>query len=109
MLKTSKKGNKYIIDSSRSPVIIGLITKGLKIPHHHKLVYEYFIIDKGHMDIKVGKDLVMLDAGDVLMVEPGEKHSIQETSADLRCYIVKYPNDNSDKHLSLLGFSIRIP
>ncbi|MHA1961853.1 MAG: cupin domain-containing protein [Candidatus Thorarchaeota archaeon] len=74
------------------------IPRGMKTgPHSHKILEEVFVaIDSTQMG--VGNELLQLEEGDVVLVEPGEPHWFEAPEEhDVRVIAIKFPNIEDDK------------
>ena len=64
-------------------------------PHFHKKTIELYLVLKGSISIQVKKGsevtVVVLDQGDVLLLEPGECHQITKSSDDNQLLVVCTP------------------
>ncbi len=94
-----EKGLKYLFgqDDFPSPIQIGLITEAEKNLHYHQKIYEYFLIARGKLIVEVNGIESIVKEGEVLCIEPQEKHLIKKYSSNLLCFLVKYPIDQKDK------------
>ncbi|GEM_PF-1865313 len=46
--------------------------------HYHQKATEFYIFLRGKAEMQVNNELVQVSAGDVLVIEPGEKHKISK-------------------------------
>ncbi|UCE09420.1 MAG: cupin domain-containing protein [Candidatus Thorarchaeota archaeon] len=71
----------------------GMITS----PHSHEILEEVFVaIDTTVMG--VGSEVLQLEEGDVVLVEPGEPHWFEAPEEhDVRVIAIKFPNIDDDK------------
>jgi mannose-6-phosphate isomerase-like protein (cupin superfamily) len=72
-------------------VSIGFATEGVDEPHVHLLVTEVYLVARGTSSVRVEHETVELRAGDVLVVEPGEAHTILASSDDFLHFVVHSP------------------
>jgi quercetin dioxygenase-like cupin family protein len=80
----------HILQVSTTQIRPGQSTK----PHIHSDAFEYYFCLSGCLDIHVGDERCAIEAGDLLVVEPGEIHSIANRSdknVDLFYFLVLAP------------------
>ena len=64
-------------------------TQAINLQRHlHQQMYEYFYVIQGKLKITVDGKIVELLADDMLFVQPGEKHMVQEASGDLKMLLI---------------------
>lgn len=67
--------------------------------HYHKVVSETFYVLEGDIRMWVEGSEFRLKRGDVVTVQPNEKHWLEnDSSDDFRAVFMKYPIDPSDRH-----------
>ncbi len=59
----------------RTPIALGYATEGIDEPHLHRRITEIYVVAHGWAVVRVERENVPLDAGDVLVVAPGEAHT----------------------------------
>lgn len=84
-----------------SPVEIG-DGKHVSIPEgevlHHHPYYEYYVVLEGQAELEVDGKVVKMEAGQVIMVEPGENHKVISISPEgARWIIVKERSEPDSK------------
>ena len=96
---TISSSKKWVmgVHKSKSPIEIGFITDPKDAMHYHTKVYEYYVVIFGELTLIVDDKEVVLKAGNICCIEPGEKHMIIRASKDFKCYILKYPHLSEDK------------
>ena len=94
---SSKKKWLLGIEGSKSPIEIGYIDILTDQLHYHEHIHEYYIIISGNMKMIIDSKEIILKAGDILYVEPEEKHMISGGDKELKCFLIKWPNDSKDK------------
>ncbi len=103
-MKLSKQNSesKYLfgLDEFKSPIQVGFVDRPEKLKHFHSEVFEYFLVSSGHIIMEVDGSEIRVSSGEVLCVEPKEKHMVKECSEDFKCFIVKYPVNQKDKIIS---------
>lgn len=80
------------------PVAIGYANAGIDEPHYHAEMYEVYLVARGRSTAVVDGQTVVLDAGSVLIVEPGEVHTFIESTPDYCHFVVHAPVVKGDKH-----------
>jgi len=70
---------------------IGYASQGVDEPHLHTVLREVYLVAQGTSEIRVGSETVPLQAGDVLVVEPGEPHTFLSSSPDYLHFVVQAP------------------
>ena len=88
------------IEGSKSPIEIGYIDKLIDQSHYHKRVHEYYIVVSGSMKMIVEGKEILIKAGNILYVEPKEKHMISGGNKELKCFLIKWPHIPDDKILN---------
>lgn len=89
-----------------SPVEIGLMPEPLRtippgeVMHYHDY-HEYYVVLEGKAELVVEGKKVPLNAGTVVMVEPGERHRVVFVDPDVgaRWVIVKEQSAPDGKHI----------
>ena len=97
-------GRKYVADLKfkrkldTAGFIWAKIPGGMKTdPHMHEKLEEVFVF-VGEAKMGVGKQVLELHEGDVVVVEPGEAHWFEaEEEHDISFIAVKFPNLKTDK------------
>ena len=94
-------GKKWLlgINSSKSPIEIGYFEEVKDIMHIHERVNEYYLVFSGNMTVGIEGKEYYFSAGDVIYIEPKEKHEVLRGSKDLRCFLIKWPHLPSDKKI----------
>jgi mannose-6-phosphate isomerase-like protein (cupin superfamily) len=104
MIGMAPYGRKYVADvefkeSLRNGGFIYIrIPGGMKTPPHaHRILEEVFII-MNRTKMGVGGQLLDVDEGDVVLVEPGEVHWFETPEGhDVVVLAIKFPNLKDDK------------
>ncbi len=76
---------------------IGFANRGLNEPHYHRQLYEIYLVARGSSTMVVNGRPVTLDAGDVIVVEPGETHTFVESTPDYFHFVLHCPPVRGDK------------
>ncbi|MCL4370315.1 MAG: cupin domain-containing protein [Chloroflexi bacterium] len=77
--------------NSASAISVGYANKGIDEPHVHTRITEVYLVARGSAVMQVGQQTIMLEAGDVLVVEPGEAHTFLSSSAGYFHFVVHSP------------------
>lgn len=85
--------------NSSVPIPVGYANEGIRENHYHAQMYEVYLIAKGTGIALVENQTVLLRAGDMLVVEPGEVHTFVESSDDYLHFVLQVPFVPGDKVL----------
>jgi mannose-6-phosphate isomerase-like protein (cupin superfamily) len=72
-------------------VSIGFANEGVDEPHLHTRITEIYLVARGSSSIRVERETIDLDEGDVLIVEPGEAHTFLTASAGYLHFVIHTP------------------
>jgi mannose-6-phosphate isomerase-like protein (cupin superfamily) len=72
-------------------VSVGYANTGVDEPHIHSRITEVYLIARGTSEIRVGQKTIALEAGDVIVVEPGEAHTFLSSSPDYFHFVAHVP------------------
>jgi len=72
-------------------VAVGYAHAGSDEPHLHLRTTEIYLVARGWSEARVGRETVRLEAGDLLIVEPGETHTFLASSPDYLHFVVHTP------------------
>lgn len=105
-MKAYKKSGTHLFCGhwNGSPVEIGVTEVLLEVPSTERLHYhnyhEYYVILQGDGSLEVDGSVVPLQAGSVVMVEPGEQHKVVDVgSSGVRWVIIKERSEPNSKHV----------
>jgi len=76
---------------------IGWADVGVNEPHRHQQMYEVYLVARGESLAQVAGEELRLNAGDMLVVEPGEAHTFLSSSDDYLHFVVQAPFVAGDK------------
>src|SRR5512136_3258183 len=76
---------------------IGFANAGVNEPHLHRELREVYLIARGSSTLVVNDQPVVLRAGDVIVVEPGEAHTFIESTPDYFHFVLHCPPVKGDK------------
>lgn len=77
--------------NSDLPISIGYANAGINEPHLHRQVTEIYLIAHGKAELKVENQTVNLSAGDMLLIQPGERHTFLSSSPDYLHFVLHVP------------------
>ena len=83
--------------NSRLAVSLGYANEGIDDPHVHTQVTEVYLVARGRSIIRVGQESIDLEAGDVVVVEPGEPHTFVFSSPDYFHFVLHVPGLPGDE------------
>jgi quercetin dioxygenase-like cupin family protein len=84
--------------NSNVPIAVGYANEGINEPHFHAEMYEVYLVARGKSTAVVDDQTVRLEAGSVLVVEPGEVHTFIDSTPDYYHFVVHTPVVEGDKH-----------
>jgi mannose-6-phosphate isomerase-like protein (cupin superfamily) len=70
---------------------IGYANAGIDEPHVHQHITEIYLVASGIAEIRVGQMTVLLRAGNVLILGPGEAHTFLSSSPDYFHFVLHTP------------------
>lgn len=76
---------------------IGFANLGINEPHYHRGLHEVYLIARGSSTIVVDGTPIVLRAGDVIVLEPGEVHTFVESTPDYFHFVLHCPPIGGDK------------
>ena len=72
-------------------ISVGFANQGVDEPHVHVRITEIYLVARGASSIRVERETVELESGDVLIIEPGEAHTFLASSDDYLHFVVHSP------------------
>lgn len=72
-------------------VSVGYAMRGIDEPHAHTRITEIYLIARGTAVMRVERQDVTLQAGDMLALEPGEAHTFVSSSPDYFHFVIHTP------------------
>ncbi len=72
-------------------VSVGYANAGIDEPHLHGQVTEIYLVARGAAQVRVEGRTVTLEAGNMLIVEPGEAHTFLSSSPDYFHFVIHTP------------------
>jgi quercetin dioxygenase-like cupin family protein len=76
---------------------IGFANQGIDEKHYHRELYEVYLVARGSSTIIVNGEPIILHAGDVIVVEPGEVHTFTKSTQDYFHFVLHSPPIKDDK------------
>jgi len=83
--------------NSAVPIPVGYANAGVNEPHHHVHMVEIYLVASGMSTAVVNHQAIQLQAGDMLVVEPGESHAFIQNSDDYFHFVIQTPFIPGDK------------
>jgi mannose-6-phosphate isomerase-like protein (cupin superfamily) len=83
--------------NSAVSIPIGYANEGIDETHYHTQMFEVYLVARGTSTAVVGEQEIQLQAGDMLVVEPGEAHTFRYSSADYLHFVIQTPFVPDDK------------
>ena len=77
--------------NSELEISIGYANRGVDEPHRHTLITEIYLVARGTSSIRVDQQTFTLNAGDMLVLEPGEAHTFLSSSPDYLHFVIHTP------------------
>jgi mannose-6-phosphate isomerase-like protein (cupin superfamily) len=77
--------------NSQPTLAIGYAHTGIDEPHLHAQVHELYLVARGSCNVRVERETVHLQAGDVLVIEPCEAHTFLDYSSDYFHFVIHTP------------------
>jgi quercetin dioxygenase-like cupin family protein len=65
--------------------------------HLHRTMAEYFLLLAGSLRLRVNENILVLEKGDLALVEPGEAHEVLAASPDVLLLLLMPPPVDGDK------------
>ena len=65
--------------------------------HLHKTMAEYFLLLQGRLRLQVNDEVLEMEQGDLILVEPGEAHQVVHASPDARLLLFMPAPIENDK------------
>ena len=85
---------------SAAPVAVGSSDVGVGEVHSHGEMYEIYLVARGTSTAVVDGVERSLSEGDMLLIEPGETHTLRDSSDEYLHFVVQTPFVPGDKSLT---------
>jgi mannose-6-phosphate isomerase-like protein (cupin superfamily) len=72
-------------------VSVGYAHTGVDAPHLHRTMTEIYLMARGTAEVRVEDQTVVLEAGQILVVEPGEAHTFTACSPGHAHFVIQVP------------------
>ncbi|MGA7730130.1 MAG: cupin domain-containing protein [Chloroflexia bacterium] len=76
---------------------IGFANASINEPHYHRELREVYLVAKGSSKMIVAGEEIVLNAGDVIVIEPGEPHTFVSNTEDYFHFVLHCPMIRGDK------------
>jgi mannose-6-phosphate isomerase-like protein (cupin superfamily) len=83
--------------NSNLAVAVGYANEGIDEPHVHERITEIYLVARGTAEMRVEQETVRLEAGDAIIVEPGEAHTFLSSSPEYAHFVVHVPGSAGEK------------
>jgi mannose-6-phosphate isomerase-like protein (cupin superfamily) len=70
---------------------VGYANTAIDEPHRHRRTTEVYLVARGEAEVRVEQQTVRLKVGEVLVVEPGEAHTLVGCSSDYFHFVLHLP------------------
>jgi quercetin dioxygenase-like cupin family protein len=77
--------------NSDAPISVGYANEGINEPHLHTRITEIYMVARGTSTMRVEGETITLEAGDIIVVEPGEAHTFVCSSPDYFHFVLHSP------------------
>jgi quercetin dioxygenase-like cupin family protein len=79
------------------PAAIGYANLAIPEPHAHAQMWEIYLVGRGTCQARVAGQEIILAAGEMLAVAPGEVHIFYDSSPDYLHFVIQVPFVKGDK------------
>ena len=83
--------------NSTVPIPVGYANEGINDLHYHTQMFEIYLVARGTSTAVVNQQSIELQAGDMLVIEPGESHTFCHSSDDYFHFVIQTPFVPGDK------------
>ena len=77
--------------NSNLQIAVGYANRGVDEPHLHTHITEIYLATKGTAEVRVERETLVLTAGEMLAIDPGEAHTFLSSSPDYFHFVVHAP------------------
>ena len=78
-------------------ISVGCANKGMDDPHVHLRTTEVYLVARGTSEIRVEQESVCLQAGDMIVIEPGEAQTFTPSSPENLHFVIHVPRLSSEE------------
>jgi len=82
--------------NSNLDISLGYANQGIDEPHVHTRITEVYLVAQGTAQMRIEQQTVILAAGDMVTLEPGEAHTFLSSSGDYLHFVVHTPGLSGD-------------
>jgi len=72
-------------------ISVGYATMGIDEPHVHVRIREVYLVASGTATLRIETVTVLVEAGDMVVIEPGEAHTFLSSTADYLHFVLHIP------------------
>ena len=72
-------------------IAVGYAHEGIDEPHVHDRITEIYLVARGTAEVRVEQETVRLEAGDAIVVGPGEAHTFLSSSPQYLHFVIHAP------------------
>jgi len=87
-------------------VSVGYANEGIDEPHVHQRITEIYMVARGASEMRVEHETVALNAGDTIVIEPGEAHTFLSSSSEYLHFVIHTPGLTGEE---ARGEKMRVP
>ena len=73
-------------------VAIGYASVGIHEPHVHHRITEVYMVGAGSAELRIERESLHLERGDVVVIEPREAHTFVASSPDYFHFVLHFPS-----------------
>jgi mannose-6-phosphate isomerase-like protein (cupin superfamily) len=84
--------------NSPLPIAVGYATQGPSTNRTCTSVTEIYLVATGSSTLRIEKDSIKLEQGDMAIIDPGEAHTFTESSADYLHFVIHSPSLPAVEH-----------
>ncbi|NUM80117.1 cupin domain-containing protein [bacterium] len=90
----------HLIKSDKLSVIEEIVPPGAtEKNHYHDHATQFFYIVNGAGTLKINDNIIRLNAGEGLLIEPGTPHQfLNDSDGDVRFLVISTPKSHGDRH-----------
>ena len=86
-----QKGWFFGVWNSDLDISVGYANEGVDERHYHHKMSEIYLIARGNAVMQVDDRIVELEAGDAIIITPGETHTFLSSSPDYFHFVIQTP------------------